>query len=173
MWTRLRSGEVERRDRCAQRGVCAGPKLGTRHRRRRARPVVQAKGRRRALPRARDMAIFRAHRVQGTCVLGSATPSLESELLVRTSKARTSAPHATRAQRCRRSRRSRSSICVVFRQGPTGDKRISLPLHRALEKTLKSEEQAILFLNRRGFSPSVRCSSCGHLLSCPDCSRSR
>jgi primosomal protein N' (replication factor Y) (superfamily II helicase) len=39
-----------------------------------------------------------------------------------------------------------------------------------LETTLKAEQQSILFLNRRGFSPSVRCSSCGHLLSCPDCS---
>ncbi|MGH7282595.1 MAG: replication restart helicase PriA, partial [Polyangiaceae bacterium] len=54
--------------------------------------------------------------------------------------------------------------------GPTGDKRLSLPLHRAIEKALAQKEQTILFLNRRGFSPSVRCESCGEMLSCPHCS---
>jgi primosomal protein N' (replication factor Y) len=53
--------------------------------------------------------------------------------------------------------------------GPTGDKRISLPLHRAIEKTLEAKEQVILFLNRRGFAPSVRCEACGDLAACPSC----
>jgi primosomal protein N' (replication factor Y) len=53
--------------------------------------------------------------------------------------------------------------------GPTGDKRISLLLHRAIEATLAAKEQTILFLNRRGFAPSIRCEGCGELASCPHC----
>jgi primosomal protein N' (replication factor Y) len=45
-----------------------------------------------------------------------------------------------------------------------------LPLHRALEETIARKEQAILFLNRRGFAPSIRCAACGRALECPQCS---
>jgi primosomal protein N' (replication factor Y) len=117
---------------------------------------------------ARDMAILRAHRAGGVCVLGSATPSLESEQLARSGKAtRLVLPARARAQ-------SMPRVDVVdlrrIGAGPTGDKRISIPLHRALEATLAAKEQAILFLNRRGFSPSVRCQSCGQMRACPSCS---
>ena len=54
--------------------------------------------------------------------------------------------------------------------GPTGDKRLSLPLFRAIEETLAAKEQAILFLNRRGFAPSVRCEACGEHAACKACS---
>ncbi len=118
---------------------------------------------------ARDMAMLRAHRTSAVCILGSATPSLESELLVRTNK----------AQKLRlRQRAHRDAVLpkveiIDLRRtapGPTGDKRVSLPLHRAIEKALAAKGQIILFLNRRGFSPSVRCEACGDLVSCPDCS---
>jgi primosomal protein N' (replication factor Y) len=117
---------------------------------------------------ARDMAILRAHRVGGVCVLGSATPSLESEQLARSGKAqKLLLPARARAQSM-----PRVEIVDLRRigAGPTGDKRISLPLHRALEVTLAAKEQAILFLNRRGFSPSVRCVACGEMRACPSCS---
>jgi len=117
---------------------------------------------------ARDMAILRTHRVGGVCVLGSATPSLESEQLARTG----------RAVKLRLPERARSQpmphVDVVdlrrIGAGPTGDRRISMPLYRALEDTLRAREQAILFLNRRGFAPSVRCEACGQVASCPHCS---
>jgi primosomal protein N' (replication factor Y) len=117
---------------------------------------------------ARDMAILRAHRSGGVCVLGSATPSLESEHLARVGKAQKLVlPERARAQ-------ALPAVEIVdlrrIGAGPTGDKRLSLPLHRALEKTLEAGQQAILFLNRRGFAPSVRCESCGHMASCPNCS---
>ena len=117
---------------------------------------------------ARDMAILRAHRARGVCVLGSATPSLESEHLARTGRAeKLRLPDRARAQ-------AMPKVHAIdlrhIGPGPTGDKRISIPLHRAIEETLAAKEQAILFLNRRGFSPSVRCEACGKLESCPQCS---
>jgi primosomal protein N' (replication factor Y) len=117
---------------------------------------------------ARDMAILRTHRVGGVSVLGSATPSLESEQLVRSSRAtKLRLPTRARSQPL-----PRVDIVDLRRigAGPTGDRRISMPLYRALEDTLRAKEQAILFLNRRGFAPSVRCEACGQMASCPHCS---
>ncbi|WP_437315170.1 replication restart helicase PriA [Sorangium sp. So ce385] len=118
---------------------------------------------------ARDMALLRAHRAGAVCVLGSATPSIESVALVRRGKLvelrlperahrEASLPEVTRVDLRR------------FGAGPSGDPLISLPLHRALERTLAAKEQAILFLNRRGFAPSVVCGSCGNLATCSACS---
>ncbi len=117
---------------------------------------------------ARDMSILRAHRASGVCVLGSATPSLESEHLTRTGKA----TKLVLPDRARSQAMPRVEIIDLKRigAGPTGDKRLSIPLHRAIEETLKAGEQTILFLNRRGFAPSVRCTSCGQMVACPSCS---
>ncbi|WP_437568605.1 replication restart helicase PriA [Sorangium sp. So ce542] len=118
---------------------------------------------------ARDMALLRAHRAGAVCVLGSATPSIESVALVRRGKlAELRLPE--RAHR----EASLPEVTLVdlrrFGAGPSGDPLISLPLHRALERTLAAKEQAILFLNRRGFAPSVVCGSCGNLTTCSACS---
>jgi primosomal protein N' (replication factor Y) len=117
---------------------------------------------------ARDMAIWRAHRQGGVCVLGSATPSLESEQLARTGRAtKLRLPDRARAQPL-----PRVELVDLRRigPGPTGDRRLSLPLHRAIEEALRAREQVILFLNRRGFAPSVRCQACGQLAACGACS---
>jgi primosomal protein N' (replication factor Y) len=117
---------------------------------------------------ARDMAILRAHRAGGVCVLGSATPSLESELLTRTGRAiKLRLPDRARSQPM-----PRVELIDLRRTGPgpTGDKRISMPLFRAIESALEAREQVILFLNRRGFAPGVRCQSCGHMAVCDSCS---
>ncbi len=117
---------------------------------------------------ARDMAILRAHRASGVVILGSATPSLESERLVSLGRARKlSLPERARAQEL-----PKVELIDLRRTpaGPSGDKRISLPLHRALAATLEAGGQAILFLNRRGFAPSVRCEACGEVAACPSCS---
>lgn len=118
---------------------------------------------------ARDMALLRAHRAAAVCVLGSATPSLESEALVRAGK----------LERLRLPERARTAMLmprvelIDLRRvgpGPTGDKWLSLPLYRGLERTLERKEQAILFLNRRGFAPTLVCDACGVLVECPSCS---
>lgn len=46
---------------------------------------------------------------------------------------------------------------------------ITKPLHEAIIKTLARREQAIIFLNRRGFSPGISCPSCGNVWQCPRC----
>ncbi len=118
---------------------------------------------------ARDMALLRASRAGATCVLGSATPSLESEHLARTGKlGRLVLPARARAEAV-----LPQVVTVDLRStgpGPSGDRRISLPLHRRLAETLARGEQAILFLNRRGFAPSVVCEGCGAIAMCHLCS---
>jgi len=118
---------------------------------------------------ARDMALLRAHRARAVVVLGSATPSLESVGLCKRGKLE-QLDLPDRA--VREATLPKVTIVDIRRMGPgpTGDRLISLPLHRALEETLAAEEQAILFLNRRGFAPSVVCDACGATETCLACS---
>jgi primosomal protein N' (replication factor Y) len=102
------------------------------------------------------------------CVLGSATPSLESYHLA----GRDKLTLLTLAERATPQALPPVEIVDLarHRSGPSGQRMLSEPLHRGLERCLRDGEQAILFLNRRGFSPSVRCNGCGELLECPSCS---
>lgn len=117
---------------------------------------------------ARDMALLRAQRAGAVCVLGSATPSLKSFHAVQNGR-------LTRLVLPERAHRKAAipttEIIDLRRIGPArpGEKLLSLPLCRALEQVLERKEQAILFLNRRGFAPSVACESCGFILGCPSC----
>ena len=118
---------------------------------------------------ARDMALLRAHRAGAACVLGSATPSLSSIALARTGKLEILKLPA----RARATAVLPQVEIVDLRYvgaGPGGDRLLSLTLFRALETCLARREQAILFLNRRGFAPSMICGSCGELVRCPNCS---
>lgn len=117
---------------------------------------------------ARDMALLRAHRAGAVCVLGSATPSLSSEALVRDG----------RLERLKLPERAHSAavmpaveIVDLRRVGPgkSGSRLLSVPLESALERVLEAGEQAILFLNRRGFAPSIVCEGCGEIIQCPNC----
>lgn len=116
---------------------------------------------------ARDCAILRAHRANAVCVLGSATPSLESVDLARRGKL----GYLRLLQRAKAQPLPAVEVIDLRRvgPGPSGNPKISLPLHRAIERTLAAHEQAILFLNRRGFAPAVICEKCGELRRCPDC----
>ena len=55
-------------------------------------------------------------------------------------------------------------------RSPSGEVLLSGTLHQAIERCLADGDQGILFLNRRGFAPSVRCTACGELIECPACS---
>lgn len=118
---------------------------------------------------ARDMALLRAHRTGSVCVLGSATPSLASEALVR----KQSIQRLLLPERAVAGARLPEVEIVNLRNvgpGPTGHKLLSVRLHRELELVLEQRRQAILFLNRRGFAPSLVCESCGTVAECPNCS---
>ena len=102
----------------------------------------------------RSLALLRAQRAGAVCVLGSATPSLKSFDAVQTGR-------LTRLVLPERAHRKAAipttEVIDLRRIGPArpGEKLLSLPLCRALEQVLQRKEQAILFLNRRGFAPSV------------------
>jgi primosomal protein N' (replication factor Y) len=115
---------------------------------------------------ARDVALVRAQRAGAVCVLGSATPSLES------------AAHAERAayRRLVLTRRPTArpmpavEIIDLRKYAPDGDAMLSAPLREAIAGTLAAGDQIILFLNRRGFATFVLCRACGHAFRCPHCS---
>jgi primosomal protein N' (replication factor Y) len=117
----------------------------------------------------RDMALLRAHRAGAVCVLGSATPSLASEALAQRGR-------LTRLLLPKRAHQSATlpAVEVVDLRrtgpGPSGSRLLSVTLHRALEQTLAEGQQSILFLNRRGYAPSLLCEACGKALVCPNCS---
>lgn len=117
---------------------------------------------------ARDMAMLRAHRLGALVVLGSATPSLESVALARKGRLEM----VRLPERATRAAMPEVETVDLRRigPGPSGHKMLSLPLHRALDRTLEAGEQAIIFLNRRGFAPALVCDRCGTVASCPRCS---
>lgn len=115
---------------------------------------------------ARDLALLRGQQAGAIVVLGSATPSLESYRAAEQGRL-TLLELPERA-----TPRPLPSIDIVdLRQYSTAPEGVlSAPLALALEATLEARQQAILFLNRRGFSPLVQCRACGHVFNCEHCS---
>jgi primosomal protein N' (replication factor Y) len=167
MWTRLRAGEVRVAIGARSALFAPVPDLGLvivdeEH----DSSFKQEEGVR---YHARDMALLRAHRAGATVVVGSATPSLEAVELVRRGKlAELTLPDRAVAEA------TLPAVTIVDLRrngaGPSGNRLLSLPLHRAIEQTLAASEQVILFLNRRGFAPSVVCAACGMVETCLSCS---
>jgi primosomal protein N' (replication factor Y) len=116
----------------------------------------------------RDMALLRAKLAGAACVLGSATPSVESYFRARQGK------HELLELPERATSHPLPSIQVVdlrvHRTGPSQHPLLTAPMHRAIERCIAQHEQGILFLNRRGFAPSVQCTDCGEIVQCPACS---
>jgi primosomal protein N' (replication factor Y) (superfamily II helicase) len=116
---------------------------------------------------ARDLALLRAARNSAIAVLGSATPSLETLGNVTAGK-------LTRLiLTMRATAQSLPRIEIVDmtaqRSGPGNQEIISKPLFDAVTETLARKEQTILFLNRRGFAPTMLCKGCGAVIRCDDC----
>ncbi len=123
---------------------------------------------------ARSVAAMRCHFENALCVLGSATPSLESwfnarpdgrygllELPDRVT------PHPLPEVRLVDMRAVREARRTSGDNG--GPLILSPDLRAALADRLERGEQSILLLNRRGFSTFVQCEACGHVWSCPNC----
>ena len=114
---------------------------------------------------ARDLAIFRSKQVNIPVILGSATPSLESY-------------HSAITGRYRviqlTSRAIKNAALPTIQ---TIDTRIhktfnglSQPLLQALRTNLSEQQQSIIFINRRGYAPTLLCKSCAWTAACVRCS---
>jgi primosomal protein N' (replication factor Y) (superfamily II helicase) len=124
---------------------------------------------------AREVAIMRARSAGAVCLLGSATPALESWANVRRGKytllelpERVEGRPLPRVEvvDLRRERAERRPADHAARPGPLV---LSEPLRAAVEDRLEREEQVILLLNRRGYASFVQCRSCGHVWQCDRC----
>jgi primosomal protein N' (replication factor Y) len=116
----------------------------------------------------RDVAIKRAQIADAHCILGSATPSLEMLANCRNKKHFRLLHLPKRVMDLPMPRMK----LVDLRQGQATQKGINLvsePLAEHLKEILAKKEQAILLLNRRGYSNFVFCPSCKHTLHCRNC----
>ncbi len=125
---------------------------------------------------ARDMAVLRAFQEGALCVLGSATPSLESWHNVERGKfSRISLPDRVGGGRLprvrlvdlRAERRAKSSDGAARSEGGVV---LTPPLVEAVRLRIERGEQTILLLNRRGYSSFIQCRECGDVETCSDCS---
>jgi primosomal protein N' (replication factor Y) len=112
---------------------------------------------------ARDLSLVAAQQAQCPVILGSATPSLESLHNVR---ARGYHLHSL-TQRAGKGGLPDMQLLDIRSRPLVGG--ISPPLMQAIETTLAQGQQALLFINRRGFAPVLMCYDCGHLIECPNC----
>ncbi len=114
---------------------------------------------------ARDMAVLRASICGAQVVLASATPSLESWVNAEAGKYK------------RIDLKSRFGPSVMPEMRSIDMRAEDLPGSRWISPTLQSEvkarvekgEQALLFLNRRGYAPVTLCRACGHQVGCAQC----
>ncbi len=116
----------------------------------------------------RDVAVMRARLCGAHCLLGSATPSLESY-------ANALAGRYGLLQLTKRvDSRSLPSFTVVDMRIEVARQRGAAALSRTLADAMQARfdlgEQIILFINRRGYSPSMQCRKCGSVEECPHCS---
>lgn len=115
---------------------------------------------------ARDTALVRGKQSNAVVVLGSATPSFESFYNAKTGK------YHLLPLPGRIDARPLPAVAVVDLRKKEDWVRpfLTRSLLSAMEKRLEDQEQTLLFLNRRGFSPSLLCPDCGHLPQCIRCS---
>ena len=109
---------------------------------------------------ARDVAVLRGSMEGAKVVLGSATPSLESWMNVKRGKY----DLATMTRRA-----GKGTLPVVHLVDVGGEGIFSRELMSAMALRLDRGEQTMLFLNKRGYSRSVVCEACGHVIECPGC----
>jgi primosomal protein N' (replication factor Y) (superfamily II helicase) len=124
-----------------------------------------------AIYHARDMAVVRARIQDCPVVLASATPSLESFVNAQSGRythLKLPSRHGVAEMpevRLIDLRHERDAVDVEVKA-----QWLSPPLRVALESVLAAGEQAMLFLNRRGYAPLTLCEACGHKFTCPHCS---
>jgi primosomal protein N' (replication factor Y) len=118
---------------------------------------------------ARDLALVKAKLAGAAVVLGSATPGIQTYFNVRRRKYR----YLTMTERVEK--RPLPAIEVIDMRGEKGRGGqgpvpvLSGALSEAIGQTLTAGNQALLFLNRRGFHTFMHCADCGHVFKCLNC----
>ncbi len=114
---------------------------------------------------ARDMAVVRARLTDIPIVLASATPSLETVQNIASGR------YASLHLSDRHGGAQLPTIEVIDLRAdrPPRQSWLSPTLRLAVADVLALPEQAMLFLNRRGYAPLTLCRACGHRLQCPRC----
>ncbi|KJC55364.1 primosome assembly protein PriA [Bradyrhizobium sp. LTSPM299] len=114
---------------------------------------------------ARDMAVVRAHIAKIPIILASATPSVESEVNARKGRyQRVALPSRFGGQHM-----PHIEAIDMRRAPPPRGRFISPPLVEQIRYAIERREQALLFLNRRGYAPLTLCRACGHRFACTIC----
>ncbi len=112
---------------------------------------------------ARDLAVFRAHAENIPIVMGSATPALETLHNVRTGKYR----QLNLTKRAGNASAALQQLIDLKGQSLKGG--LAPALLGKMRQHLQADNQVLLFLNRRGFSPALMCHECGWLAECQRC----
>jgi primosomal protein N' (replication factor Y) len=113
---------------------------------------------------ARDLAVLRASSEPCAIVLASATPSLETLANAQAGRYAHLRLHARPGM----ARLPDIALADMRQAPPEAGQWIGPQLSEAIEQTLAAKEQALLFLNRRGYAPLVLCRACGERLKAPD-----
>ncbi|MCS6762187.1 MAG: primosomal protein N' [Candidatus Devosia symbiotica] len=115
---------------------------------------------------ARDIAVMRAHLSNARVILSSATPSVETRNNANSGRY----AHVLLTSRYAEAAMPNITTIDMRVDGPEKGAWIAPLLAREVLGALDRGEQALLFLNRRGYAPLTLCRSCGHQYQCPDCS---
>jgi primosomal protein N' (replication factor Y) len=114
---------------------------------------------------ARDVAVMRASFEQIPIVLASATPAIETRQMVEIGKYR----ELKLPGRYGTAQMPAIAIIDLTQDAPPRQRWLAPSLVAAIEETVGRGEQALLFLNRRGYAPLTLCRHCGHRFRCPNC----
>jgi len=116
---------------------------------------------------ARDLAIVRAKMNAAVAILGSATPGIQTYFNTREKSFR----YLSLSRRVEE--RPLPGVLIVDMKNERDEngriRILSRALRNALEDTLQSRKQSLLFLNRRGFTTFMHCSECAHVFRCLSC----
>lgn len=114
---------------------------------------------------ARDLAVFRARQENIPIVMGTATPAFETLHNVQTGKYR----QLNLSKRAGNARQATQQLIDL--KGVKLQAGLSPMLISKMHQHLKADNQVLLFLNRRGFSPAMLCHECGWIAECQRCDR--
>ncbi len=112
---------------------------------------------------ARDIAVYRAKQLSIPVLLGSATPSFETQFNVL----------RKRYQKLALTKRAKQSsipdVKLIDMRSKTSEEGLSNELIQAIKSEVDNNNQVLLFLNRRGYAPTILCQDCGWVAECSRC----